>query len=509
MTTHISPAPTPLERLVSQFARRYQRAFVLKVVILCLLGAMIVVALTLAYARLGVQRTWVVAFPVALAVAGAAVMATWMRAHWISRRAAPTHLDRVLGLQQRLATIADYESTVQAAASSLYPALMADAAARLEGRTVRVPKMVDRTTGSLLAVLLLILLLPRLPHLRQAQPVRPLSTSASSAISQSADHSPQSAMAPQQGRPQGGSSTQSANNTTGSSGSQTIGQQQSAQTGRAGESASHSSAQPSAGATPASAQGQAGDRAGDRTAQNQGQQNPDQSSPPPSSRTGESPAESSQNHQEPQQTSNGQAGHGQTRQAGAGSDGNQSNHPGRSSSEGPPSSGSQGSSSQLAQQQPGAATGGTTPAGQGADQTALRTEIRQLLQQVSGELQQLQDQMAAQHPGPSTPGTSTDPQLYGAEKEIAPPGTGPSVPIELNADSHATVAPRPGGGTGPASSTASHASPLAQAEQASLSDQPLAETPTARQPVPPEYRSVFDQLNQQPEHGPSTPERTR
>ena len=131
------------------------------------------------------------------------------------------------------------------------------------------------------------------------------------------------------------------------------------------------------------------------------------------------------------------------------------------------------------------------------NQEAMKAEIQQLLKQVSGELKQLQAQLAERSdvPHPEA-GTGTDPNLY--EAPMSPENsTGSAVPIQLRTDAAQIKTQRPSGGVGRPSAEASNATPQTQAEAAQLSEEPQEEAPTAKQPVPPEYRSVFDRLHQQ------------
>jgi hypothetical protein len=144
----------------------------------------------------------------------------------------------------------------------------------------------------------------------------------------------------------------------------------------------------------------------------------------------------------------------------------------------------------------------------GEGQAVLREDIQTLLKQVSGELQQLQAQLAAaQDAPPPQPGTSTDPQLY--ESAMSPSerrgGVEGALPIQLSTDAAPTSARRRGSSSSaePAADVAS-ADPTAQPEAASLSEVPLDEPAAARQPVPLEYQDAFNRLgSRQP--GASTP----
>jgi hypothetical protein len=121
------------------------------------------------------------------------------------------------------------------------------------------------------------------------------------------------------------------------------------------------------------------------------------------------------------------------------------------------------------------------------------------LKEVSGEIRTLQAQLAAaKGQPPPAPGTTTDPELYGAPEPPGETGTG-TVPIQLQTDAAAmTGAARAASGVGRPSGEAAAASPTAKAEPAQLSDDPLEEPPGSRETVPPEYRDVFDRLNRRP-----------
>lgn len=128
------------------------------------------------------------------------------------------------------------------------------------------------------------------------------------------------------------------------------------------------------------------------------------------------------------------------------------------------------------------------------DQEALRAQIQELLKEMSGELKQLQAQLAAANnlPKPEA-GTSTDPDLYESPTALDP-ATGGPLPIQLQTDATQTKGQRSAGGVGQPSSQAVSAAPQASAEDAELTDEPVEESSASRQPVPPEYRSVFDRL---------------
>lgn len=128
------------------------------------------------------------------------------------------------------------------------------------------------------------------------------------------------------------------------------------------------------------------------------------------------------------------------------------------------------------------------------DQQALKADIQALLKEVSAELKQLQEQLDASSPqAQPQAGSGSDPNLYEAPTKPER-ASGAKLPVQLGTDTAPVSAKRRGGGIGTAAAEASQAAPTTAAEEAQLSDQPEDEAPTSHQPVPPEYRSVFDRL---------------
>lgn len=122
-----------------------------------------------------------------------------------------------------------------------------------------------------------------------------------------------------------------------------------------------------------------------------------------------------------------------------------------------------------------------------------KEEIRKLIQDLSGEVKDLKDQLKT--PSGVPMGDVTDPNLYGAPETIDSSGR-PNVPIQLKTDGPEIESKRQGSGVGKASGEISSEAPKAAATDAQLSDDPAEEAPVSRQSVPPEYRSVFDNLHQ-------------
>lgn len=139
-----------------------------------------------------------------------------------------------------------------------------------------------------------------------------------------------------------------------------------------------------------------------------------------------------------------------------------------------------------------------------AQQEALKAQIKELLKNMSTELQALEAQLAAQQKDLSSPtaGTSTDPALYEDAARLDPT-TGNPLPIQLQVDRERASSSRQASGTGKPAAKASDASPQQVPEPATLSDQPTEEAGVRRQAIPPDYRPVFERLQPKRESPPS------
>src|SRR3989338_5373141 len=82
------------------------------------------------------------------------------------------------------------------------------------------------------------------------------------------------------------------------------------------------------------------------------------------------------------------------------------------------------------------------------DQQAMKAQIQELLQEMSGELEQLQSDLASKEQGPQA-GTGTDPELFGPPELPETEGRR-TAPIGLRTDEAQTSRQRRGaGGSGP------------------------------------------------------------
>ena len=126
----------------------------------------------------------------------------------------------------------------------------------------------------------------------------------------------------------------------------------------------------------------------------------------------------------------------------------------------------------------------------------MKADIQRLLQEMSGQLSTLEAQLSASRQPAPQPGTETDPSLYGAPESLPQgPGGERILPMSIGTDAAPTQSQRPAGGVGSAAGEATSASPRLSEEQASLAEHPREEPAVDRQPVPPEYREVFERLH--------------
>ena len=124
---------------------------------------------------------------------------------------------------------------------------------------------------------------------------------------------------------------------------------------------------------------------------------------------------------------------------------------------------------------------------------ALKADIQELLKEVSGELKELQARSTPPDQRPQA-GTGTDPNLYGGDEPLDSSAPGDPLSLEVGSDTKPASQQRAGSGVGKAGDEVARSAPKARTEDARLADQPLPEPPSTRQPIPAEYRSVFDQL---------------
>jgi hypothetical protein len=128
----------------------------------------------------------------------------------------------------------------------------------------------------------------------------------------------------------------------------------------------------------------------------------------------------------------------------------------------------------------------------------LKADIQRLLKELSQEIQSLQAQVAAQHkdlPNP-LPGTTTDPQLYEGASSVEQ-ATGPPLLLQLDVDQQPISTTRPGTGVAKPSGQVAQATPQQSPQDVALAEQATEEQAVSRQPIPPEYKPVFERLSNQ------------
>ena len=128
-----------------------------------------------------------------------------------------------------------------------------------------------------------------------------------------------------------------------------------------------------------------------------------------------------------------------------------------------------------------------------AQQAALQQDIQQLLKELNTELKQMQADMGqSSDQSAPPPGTETDSNLYGDATPLDPAGGAP-MPIQFDVDEQAgPSAKRKGSGTGKPSGKVSAEAPQAVAEDVAAAEQSQQESAVSRQPIPPDYQSVFE-----------------
>lgn len=445
---------------------------------LALIGLGVLAAAAWRIGALRVSPIWRIGLPALAAAVGLLAMGWWLRRRWVPARASAAYLDQTFGLQQRLVTAAEFAEA--GSAKPLYPVLVEDTVERLSGQSLRLPKPLDRTTIALAILLLLLLVWPlggSSPLQQLAQLSRP--TPPDSPLAEPGTPPPATGGGVGDSHPEAGGrgtpqSQSSQQPQTGDSG----GADQAPSGGTEGQQQDESS---SGGSQPDSRQhGQEGQQGGQQSAGEQGSEASRE--PGRQADAGQAPGQQTQGQQQTQRQQ--QAPPNRAGQADGQQGKTDAQSPGRQQ-------GDRAGSGTAGQRQAGSA-------GQSGQSEALKAEIQQLLKEVSGELQELQAQVAqasSQHQPAA--GTGTDPQLF-ESPTVLDPAKGETLPIQLSTDEAPTASPRPGAGVGRPSDKASSASPQAVPEDAQLSETPTEEDAAARQVVPPEYRSVFDRLQQRP-----------
>jgi len=484
---------TDVRRDLQAFVARYQRALLAQGGLMTAVGGALlgVLGWRLAHTRLPVL--WSTMLLIVAGLAGVAALSIWWKRHWLSRAKTMRQLDDALGLEQRLITLAQFETAKSP--PLLYPLLVQDTQRKCSMGQPRMPRLMDRTSG-ILAIALLILLLwpggsrlpmpfaprpsptPPEPSPRHEAPPEPERSDDAPSSDQSKPSSPKQ----KPGDGMKGQQPQPPDPT--SDGDEGTGQQPQA----SGDGASgQPTPQPqgsSQGDRQAGQQAQQapGDRGSDQGTQAQrdaataGRQQQDAASQ--QGQDGQRTAEQASGRQE-QQSQGAQSARGQ-----------------QPSSEGAP--GGRDDRAFTSGQQDG--QGGNAF----GKQEALRGDIKELLEELRGELQNLQAQLEAQKDefSSSQPGTGTDAELYEGPTGLEA-GTIGRRSLQLTTDQEPTSSKRPGGGVGDPSDQVSAVAPQMRPESAELATQPREELAGQRMVVPPEYRQVFETLRRRDQ--PSAP----
>ena len=481
-------ASTELNVILQQFAARYRGALLTKAGVLAGLGVGVLGVLGWRLHRLSLHPHWAVGVSAAIAVLLAGSLAWWLRRCWITAQGAAAHLDRTLGLQQRLVTAEEFAGASPAPA--LYPLLVEDVEHHYTGSRTRFPRPFDRAAGILAGLLIMLLFWPTAGggplHLAQlpgvARPPQPSPQEMPPQPQQDRQRQGQEGSGQQHSLSGQGSSGASSGSQSSQPQAQGQGNQQEASSGdrgrgQEGRGAAGSQARHSDGAA------QDGNRAEGQEAGSRKQE---------TTGTGQQAGDGQQGSADRAQSGNKQQATGDKGQATGDKGQGQANHTPQQAGENR-ETGQQGEQQSAALQQQ---TGHGNQQSLGNQET-VKAEIQELLKEVSGELKQLQQQMdASKNQQQPNMGTSTDPNLY------EPPMTldgkaGSSLPIQLQTDTAQMNTQRRGSGTGRPSEMAARATPQTQAEEAQLANEPLEETPAERHPIPPEYRGAFERLHQQ------------
>jgi len=455
---------------LQQFLARYQRHVMTRTALASLLGLVCLSVLVVRLHGWGVGRFWLLG----TGLAGLLALGLWQwqafRRVWLSSRHALLELDRTLGLKERLVTATEFADIPKP--PLLYPVLVQDTTVSLANTTKRLPRIADRWTFALVAVLLLLALWPShapIPQRLAMHLPTALLPTPPPPDQQPQEHLPASMPARPEESKAGGDEGQ---------GGMLQDQQQASQDRQAGGTGAQG--QRAAGHQ---ADASSSDQTGRGARESSGTQGDSQ------------PPRQTQHAQTEDQT---QAGQTPSPHAAASQQRTGTQEQARESiAQARDRAGGTQADNTLSQTARGEGAGQLSS----AQQDQLKQEIQQLLKQLSGELKQLQAQLTAKtrdQPSP-LPGTATDPNLYDAQAALEQ-ASGKPLPIQLEVDTQSTATTRPGGGVGQPSEQVMSATPQQEPEAAQLADTVAEEPPSQRRPIPPEYRPVFERLSRTGQH---------
>ena len=490
MGSNVTSLPVDLAGPLGRFMSRYQRALLLRMGVVSALGLGVCAAIAWKLGHAGLGAGWRHGVVVGGLALTAAAMWLWWRRGRLPVRAACSQLDRSLSLQERLTTIEEFASATPTPV--LYPMLVQETARVLSAaRGPAVPKPVTRTAIVLALLLLLALFwplgtppmrvagVPPSPMTQPQPPPTPEPQPSPSAQDQQRDQQnnagagqgPQQQPSTGQDQSQGGSQGQQSRN-----GQRGEGRDQEGREGASGGDTARGSQE----GQPQSAQ--------DGASQDQAQTGSDASQDGARERQGE-------------QTRAEQQRDGSQPRDGDSRDGSEQRGMDQASQRSDGSGGSAQEQAQRVQERARAQAaqgqrGGSQGAATAGDQQAMKAQIQELLQEMSGELEQLQSDLASKEQGPQA-GTGTDPELFGPPELPETEGRR-TAPIGLRTDEAQTSRQRRGGGVSAPSGQVDERLPELQPEDAQLSSTSEEVAPVDRQTVPPPYRSIFDRLFHRP-----------
>ena len=194
-----------LAETIRQFTLRYRAALIRRAVVWSVLGVVVVALLGWWLHQLPLAPRLRAGLPAGAALAGLAALAWWLKRRWISPEQSAASLDRTLGLQDRLVTVAEFAKVTPPPA--LYALLEEDARRSLDPSRLELPRAFDRTSLILALVILFLLILP----VGGRSPLRQLASLPKEFRSRPPEQPPQSSPdQPRQQHEQGGGAKQQA-----------------------------------------------------------------------------------------------------------------------------------------------------------------------------------------------------------------------------------------------------------------------------------------------------------
>lgn len=490
---------TDLDTFLQKFLMRYQKRLLLQVSVRLIIGCLAIGLFAYKLSQLEVSAYFSMGLPVVIGIAGVFFLCRWISQRWIARNSAPAYLDRTLKLQQRLVTAAEFATDKKQ--SSLYHLLVEDTTHNLSDVQGHMPRPLDKVAALLAIALFLVWMWPvafsdLLRIAKQTEDPFPPGQEApdySDQREQSNESSSQSQEADSSTGQQSGEQSGGDNQSGGDDFAQNAGSQGSDSNSPNSPQGNQDNSLP-----PGSSGGeQMANQNGQNTQQQQGKSDPPTSNSRNQSAQQQAQGQSARNTQQraqaKQQSSSAQSKN-QSRQQ------KSENKSGSAQSKQSSSSGSQ--SAQLTQ----AAKGSGKQQSQGserssglsaAQQQSMKAEIKELLKELSDEMESFQKQLAkAPETAHPEAGTSSDPDLYERAMEIERKIQARTLPMTLATDDKESGSKRRASGVGESSEDVLDAAPQMSRENSRLSEESAPVQALERQPIPPVYQGVFDNLEQ-------------